>query len=157
MKRILPFLFTSLLALGWTSCGSNTENGAAFAPARASLLAEKHPKLMEWVRRAACSCCSATSVTFLKALLMFLPDLFRSKVGNIEWLWPNIFAPEARNLSGTASTGMARLQTLPSSSLVNSSVSRPHLRWTLISFRQEGDHTFTYYFVLIIVNIMGAV
>lgn len=33
MKRILPFLFTLLLALGLTACGSNPEIGAASDPA----------------------------------------------------------------------------------------------------------------------------
>lgn len=53
--------------------------------------AEKHPKLMEWVRKGGLFLLFSYFVTFLKALLlMFLPDLFRSRVGNIEWLWPNI-------------------------------------------------------------------
>ena len=33
MKRILPFLFTLLLALGLTACGSNPENSTASSPA----------------------------------------------------------------------------------------------------------------------------
>ena len=53
--------------------------------------AEKHPKLMEWVRKGGLFLLFSYFVTFLKALLlMFLPDLFRARVGNIEWLWPNI-------------------------------------------------------------------
>lgn len=53
--------------------------------------AEKHPKLMEWVRKGGLFLLFSYFVTFLKALLlMFLPNLFRSRVGNIEWLWPNI-------------------------------------------------------------------
>ena len=53
--------------------------------------AEKHPKLMEWVRKGGLFLLFSYFVTFLKALLlMFLPDLFRSRVGNIQWLWPNI-------------------------------------------------------------------
>ncbi len=53
--------------------------------------AEKHPKLMEWVRKGGLFLLFSYFVTFLKALLlMFLPDLFRGMVGNAEWLWPNI-------------------------------------------------------------------
>lgn len=53
--------------------------------------AEKHPKLMEWVRKGGLFLLFSYFVTFLKALLlMFLPDLFRGAVGNTEWLWPNI-------------------------------------------------------------------
>ena len=53
--------------------------------------AEKHPKLMEWVRKGGLFLLFSYFVTFLKALLlMFLPDLFRSVVGNAEWLWPNL-------------------------------------------------------------------
>ena len=53
--------------------------------------AEKHPKLMEWVRKGGLFLLFSYVVTFLKALLlMFLPDLFRGMVGNAEWLWPNI-------------------------------------------------------------------
>lgn len=52
---------------------------------------EKHPKLAEWVRKGGLFLLFSYFVTFLKALLlMFLPDLFRSMVGNAEWLWPNI-------------------------------------------------------------------
>lgn len=52
---------------------------------------EKHPKLMEWVRKGGLFLLFSYFVTFLKALLlMFLPDLFRGMVGNAEWLWPNI-------------------------------------------------------------------
>ena len=53
--------------------------------------AEKHPKLMEWVRKGGLFLLFSYFVTFLKALLlMFLPDLFRGMVGNAEWLWPNL-------------------------------------------------------------------
>lgn len=53
--------------------------------------AEKHPKLMEWVRKGGLFLLFSYFVTFLKALLlMFLPDLFRVRLGNAEWLWPNI-------------------------------------------------------------------
>ena len=53
--------------------------------------AEKHPKLMEWVRKGGLFLLFSYFVTFLKALLlMFLPDLFRGMVGNMEWLWPDI-------------------------------------------------------------------
>lgn len=53
--------------------------------------ADKHPKLAEWVRKGGLFLLFSYFVTFLKALLlMFLPDLFRGKVGNAEWLWPNI-------------------------------------------------------------------
>lgn len=53
--------------------------------------AEKHPKLMEWVRKGGLFLLFSYFVTFLKALLlMFLPDLFQGMVGNAEWLWPNI-------------------------------------------------------------------
>lgn len=54
-------------------------------------VAEKHPKLAEWVRKGGLFLLFSYFVTFLKALLlMFLPDLFRGAVGNAEWLWPNI-------------------------------------------------------------------
>ena len=54
-------------------------------------VAEKHPKLAEWVRKGGLFLLFSYFVTFLKALLlMFLPDLFRCAVGNAEWLWPNI-------------------------------------------------------------------
>jgi len=53
--------------------------------------AEKHPKLMEWVRKGGLFLLFSYFVTFLKALLlMFLPDLFRGMVGNAVWLWPDI-------------------------------------------------------------------
>ena len=53
--------------------------------------ADKHPKLAGWVRKGGLFLLFSYFVTFLKALLlMFLPDLFRAKVGNVEWLWPNI-------------------------------------------------------------------
>ena len=53
--------------------------------------AEKHPALAEWVRKGGLFLLFSYFVTFLKALLlMFLPDLFRSRVGNAEWMWPNI-------------------------------------------------------------------
>lgn len=55
--------------------------------------AEKHPKLMEWVRKGGLFLLFSYFVTFLKTLLlMFLPDVFRGMevVGNAEWLWPNI-------------------------------------------------------------------
>ena len=53
--------------------------------------ADKHPKLAEWVRKGGLFLLFSYFVTFLKALLlMFLPDLFRARIGNMEWLWPNI-------------------------------------------------------------------
>lgn len=56
-----------------------------------SSFAEKHPKLMEWVRKGGLFVIFSYVVTFIKMLLlMFLPALFRGMVGNAEWLWPNI-------------------------------------------------------------------
>lgn len=53
--------------------------------------AEKHPKLMEWVRKGGLFVIFSYVVTFIKMLLlMFLPALFRGMVGDAEWLWPNI-------------------------------------------------------------------
>lgn len=53
--------------------------------------AEKHPKLMEWVRKGGLFVIFSYVVTFIKMLLlMFLPAFFRGLVGNAEWLWPNI-------------------------------------------------------------------
>lgn len=56
-----------------------------------SSFAEKHPKLMEWIRKGGLFVIFSYVVTFIKMLLlMFLPALFRGMVGNAEWLWPNI-------------------------------------------------------------------
>ena len=53
--------------------------------------AEKHPAVAAWVRKGGLFLLFSYFVTLLKALLlMFLPDLFRGRVGNAEWLWPNI-------------------------------------------------------------------
>lgn len=53
--------------------------------------AEKHPKLVEWIRKGGLFVIFSYVVTFIKMLLlMFLPALFRGMVGNAEWLWPNI-------------------------------------------------------------------
>lgn len=43
MKRILPFLFTSLLALGLTACGSNPEIGAVSDPATSGSVSASVP------------------------------------------------------------------------------------------------------------------
>ncbi|MCQ2442482.1 MAG: hypothetical protein MJ077_05065 [Oscillospiraceae bacterium] len=53
--------------------------------------AEKHPKLVEWIRKGGLFVIFSYVVTFIKMLLlMFLPAMFRGMVGNAEWLWPNI-------------------------------------------------------------------
>lgn len=53
--------------------------------------ADKHPKLAEWVRKGGLFLLFSYFVTFLKALLlMFLPSLFHSRVGDVEWLFPGI-------------------------------------------------------------------
>lgn len=53
--------------------------------------AEKHPKLMAWIRKGGLFVIFSYVVTFIKMLLlMFLPNLFRGMVGNAEWLWPNL-------------------------------------------------------------------
>ena len=56
-----------------------------------NIFAEKHPKAAEWFRKGGLFLVFSWAVTAFKAvLLMFLPNLFRSMVGNTEWLWPNI-------------------------------------------------------------------
>lgn len=53
--------------------------------------ADKHSKLAGWVRKGGLFLLFSYFVTFLKAvLLIFLPNLFRGRVGNAEWLWPGI-------------------------------------------------------------------
>lgn len=53
--------------------------------------AEKHPKAAEWIRKGGLFLIFSYLVTFLKfLLLMFLPDLYRGAVGEVEWTWPGI-------------------------------------------------------------------
>ncbi len=53
--------------------------------------AQKHPKGAEWLRKGGLFVIFSYVVTFIKMLLlMFLPAVFRSLVGDAEWLWPNI-------------------------------------------------------------------
>ena len=52
---------------------------------------EKHPKVMEWVRKGGLFLIFSWIVTALKAvMLMFLPALFHGMVGDVEWLFPGI-------------------------------------------------------------------
>lgn len=52
---------------------------------------EKHPKIAEWVRKGGLFLLFSYFVTFLKALLLiFLPTLYHSRVGDVEWLFPGI-------------------------------------------------------------------
>ena len=51
--------------------------------------ADKHPALAEWVRKGGLFLLFSYFVTFLKALLLiFLPTLYHSRVGDVEWLFP---------------------------------------------------------------------
>ena len=53
--------------------------------------AEKHPKAAEWIRKGGLFLIFSWAVTALKAvMLMFLPTLFHSMVGDVEWLFPGI-------------------------------------------------------------------
>ena len=53
--------------------------------------AEKHPAVAEWVRKGGLFLLFSYFVTFLKALLLiFLPTLYHSRVGDVEWLFPGI-------------------------------------------------------------------
>ena len=52
---------------------------------------QKHPKAAKWLLTGGLFLIFSHVVTFIKLLLlMFLPDLFKSLVGETEWLWPNI-------------------------------------------------------------------
>ncbi len=53
--------------------------------------AQKHPKGAEWLRKGGLFVIFSYVVTFIKMLLLMgLPAVFRSLVGDAEWLWPNI-------------------------------------------------------------------
>ena len=52
---------------------------------------EAHPKAAKWIREGGLFLVFSYVVTFIKMLLlMFLPALFHSFVGDTEWLWPGI-------------------------------------------------------------------
>ena len=52
---------------------------------------EKHPKAAQWIREGGLFLVFSYVVTFIKMLLlMFLPNLFHSLVGDAEWLFPGI-------------------------------------------------------------------
>lgn len=52
---------------------------------------QKHPKAAKWLLTGGLFLIFSYVVTFIKLLLlMFLPDLFKALVGQVEWLWPNI-------------------------------------------------------------------
>ena len=52
---------------------------------------EKHPKAAKWIREGGLFLVFSYVVTFIKLLLlMFLPALYHSFVGDTEWLWPGI-------------------------------------------------------------------
>ena len=51
----------------------------------------KHPQIAKWLLTGGLFLIFSYVVTFIKLLLlMFLPDLFKALVGQVEWLWPNI-------------------------------------------------------------------
>lgn len=51
----------------------------------------KHPSAAKWLLTGGLFLIFSYVVTFIKLLLlMFLPDLFKALVGQVEWLWPNI-------------------------------------------------------------------
>lgn len=53
--------------------------------------AQRYPKAAQWLRKGGLFLLFSYVVTFMKMLLlMFLPDVFRALVGNVQWLWPNI-------------------------------------------------------------------
>lgn len=53
--------------------------------------AQRYPKAAQWLRKGGLFLLFSYVVTLLKMLLlMFLPDVFRALVGNVQWLWPNI-------------------------------------------------------------------
>lgn len=53
--------------------------------------AAKHPAAAKWLLTGGLFLIFSYVVTFIKLLLlMFLPDLFKKLVGEVEWLWPNI-------------------------------------------------------------------
>ena len=52
---------------------------------------QKHPKAAKWLLTGGLFLIFSYVVTFIKLLLLiFLPDLFKVLVGQVEWLWPNI-------------------------------------------------------------------
>lgn len=52
---------------------------------------QKHPAAAKWLLTGGLFLIFSYVVTFIKLLLlMFLPDLFKALVGQVEWLWPNI-------------------------------------------------------------------
>ncbi|RVU96890.1 hypothetical protein EII22_09230 [Coriobacteriales bacterium OH1046] len=56
-----------------------------------SSFAEKHPKAAQWIREGGLFVLFSYVVTFIKYLLLtFLPALFVSIVGDVEWTWPGI-------------------------------------------------------------------
>lgn len=51
----------------------------------------KYPTAAKWLLTGGLFLIISNLVTVFKALLlMFLPDMFRGMVGNVEWLWPNL-------------------------------------------------------------------
>lgn len=52
---------------------------------------QNHPSAAKWLLTGGLFLIFSYVVTFIKLLLlMFLPDLFKALVGQVEWLWPNI-------------------------------------------------------------------
>ena len=52
---------------------------------------EKHPKAAQWIREGGLFLVFSYVVTFIKYLILqFLPNLFHSLVGSVEWIWPGI-------------------------------------------------------------------